>query len=314
VLHLRIITPPADRDGVLDLLGGDAGVCNVVVLPGAAVDPPGDLVLCDVAREDASVVLGGLTDLGLDRSGSIAAEEIDLSLSVRAAAAERLAPGDPADAVVWEQVSARTGEEAHLSWAYLAFLVVACLIAGAGILLDSSVLIVGAMVVGPEFGPVAGLCVAIATAERHHARRSLAALAVGFPTAIAAAAAGTLVARAAGLVPAGFAAAERPLTGFVATVDPISLVVALLAGATGILSLTSGRSGTLVGVLISVTTVPAAADVGVSAAVGDWSEAAGAAAQLGGNVLALVIGGTATLLVQRRTAGRRRAPTPSDQR
>lgn len=304
MLHVRIITPPSDRDAVLGVLGRDPGVCNVVVLPGAAVDPAGDLVLCDVAREDASAVLRALTDLGLERSGSIAAEEIDLALSERADAAERAAPGDPADAVVWEQIEARTGAEARLSWTFLVFLVVACLIAAAGVLLDSAVLIVGAMVVGPEFGPVAGLCVAIGARAPHHARRSLVALAVGFPVAIAAAAAGTLLARAAGLVPDGFASAERPLTGFVATVDAISLVVALLAGAAGILSLTSGRSGTLVGVLISVTTVPAAADVGVSAAVADWSEAVGAGAQLAGNLVALVAGGTLTLLVQRRGRAR----------
>lgn len=308
MLHVRIITPPADRDDVLGVLGRDPGVCNVVVLPGAAVDPAGDVVMCDVAREDASAVLRALSALGLERTGSIAAEEIDLALSTRAEAAERAAPGDPADAVVWEQIYARTGAEARLSWTYLVFLVVACLIAAAGILLDSAVLVVGAMVVGPEFGPVAGLCVALGARERHHARRSLVALAVGFPIAIAAAVAGTLLARAVGLVPEGFAAAERPLTGFVATVDAISLVVALLAGAAGILSLTSGRSGTLVGVLISVTTVPAAGDVGVSLAIGDWAEASGAGAQLAGNLVALVVGGTLTLLIQRR--GRAR----SDQR
>lgn len=310
MLHLRIITPPGDRDRVLDVLAGDPGVCNVVVLPGAAVDPPGDLVLCDVAREDASLVLGGLTDLGIDRTGAIAADEVDLTLSARADAAQRAAPGEPVDAVVWEEVSARTGEEAHLSWAYLAFLVIACLIAGAGILLDSSVLIVGAMVVGPEFGPIAGLCIAIGTARRQHAGRSLTALVVGFPLAIAAAALATLLARAAGLVPPGFADVERPLTGFVATVDAVSITVALLAGAAGILSLTSNRSGTLVGVLISVTTVPAAADVGVSAAVGDWAEAGGAAAQLAANLVALVVGGTLTVVLQRRAAPRRPRPRP----
>lgn len=308
MLHLRIITPPASRLRVLDILGDDPGVCNVVVLPGAALDPPGDVVLCDVAKEDASLVLGSLTELGIDRTGSISAETLDLSLSAAAARAEKAAPGDPADAVVWEQVSASTGDEAALSWTYLTFLAIACLIAGAGILVDSSVLIVGAMVVGPEFGPVAGLCVALAALEGSHARRSLAALVVGFPLGILAAAAGTMAARAAGLVPEGFVETDRPLTGFVAELDAITLVVALLAGAAGILSLTSGRSGTLVGVLISVTTVPAAGDIGVSAAVGDWAEAGGAAAQLAGNLVGLVVGGTTVLLLQRRAfRARRRA-------
>ena len=42
----------------------------------------------------------------------------------------------------------------------------ACLIAAVGIFLDSPILIVGAMIVGPEFGPIAGLCVALGAAPR----------------------------------------------------------------------------------------------------------------------------------------------------
>ena len=64
-------------------------------------------------------------------------------------------------------------------------MVLAGIIAAIGIFLDSQILVVGAMVVGPEFGPVAGLCVAAGAAARQLARRSAAALAVGFPLAIA---------------------------------------------------------------------------------------------------------------------------------
>lgn len=43
---------------------------------------------------------------------------------------------------------------------------------------------------------------------------------------------------------------------FIYEVGPFSLVVAVLAGAAGMLSLTSARSSAMVGVVISVTTVP----------------------------------------------------------
>ncbi len=55
------------------------------------------------------------------------------------------------------------------------------LLAAVAILLDQPVLLVGAMVVGPEFGPLAGLCVAVVEKRGRLARRSLAALLVGFP-------------------------------------------------------------------------------------------------------------------------------------
>ena len=75
----------------------------------------------------------------------------------------------PSDAVVWEEVEARTSETTELGGNFLVFMVLACLIASVGIFTGSPILIVGAMVVGPEFGPLAGLCVAIV--ERRRERR-----------------------------------------------------------------------------------------------------------------------------------------------
>ena len=64
--------------------------------------------------------------------------------------------GLPSDAVVWEEVEARTSETTELGGNFLAFMVLACLIASVGIFTGSPILIIGAMVVGPEFGPLAG--------------------------------------------------------------------------------------------------------------------------------------------------------------
>ena len=50
------------------------------------------------------------------------------------------------------------------------------------------------------------------------------------------------------------------------------------------LSLTEARSGALIGVLVSVTTIPAVGNVGAAAAYGAWSEVGGAALQLAINV------------------------------
>ena len=70
------------------------------------------------------------------------------------------------------------------------------------------------------------------------------------------------------------------------------------------LSLSSAKSGALIGVLISVTTIPAIANMGVAAAYTDWEEVGGSAAQLGVNLAALVLGGLARLGVQRRVQRR----------
>jgi uncharacterized hydrophobic protein (TIGR00271 family) len=306
MVHLRIVVPP-DRSGkVLGLLEATPSACNLVFLPGAARQPSGDVVLCDVAREEASVVIDDLKELNIPRDGSIALEQIDSQLSEAAERAERAARGAPSDAVVWEEIEARTSESIELGGIFLAFMVLACLIASVGIFTGSPILIVGAMVVGPEFGPLAGLCVAAVERRLGVALRSLAALAVGFPVGIAAAFLFTLIAKATGLIDAGFESTQNPLTQFIAEPNEFSFIVACFAGAAGVLSLTSAKSGALVGVLISVTTIPAAANIGVAAALGNWADWRGAMAQLSLNLVAIVLAGVGTLYVERLLFERRR--------
>ena len=150
MLHLRIIAPSERRAEVERLLEDSTAVTHVVVLPGAARQPAGDLLLADVVREGASDVLAGLRGLDVDRDGAIVMENVDVALSRSADRAARRTPGLGVDAVVWEEIEHRTGEETQLSGAYLAFLTVATVIAGIGVLLDQPILIVGASR-GPEF-------------------------------------------------------------------------------------------------------------------------------------------------------------------
>jgi len=305
MVHLRIVVPSNRSEKVLELLEAAPSACNLVFLEGAARQPSGDVVLCDVAREDASVLIDDLKELHVPRDGSITLEPIDSQLSEAADRAERAARGLPSDAVVWEEVEARTSESTELGGNFLIFMVLACLIASVGIFLGSPILIVGAMVVGPEFGPLAGFCVAVVERRRGVALRSLTALACGFPVGITAAFLFTLLAKVTGMLAADFSGSMHPLTQFISKPDDFSFIVACLAGAAGVLSLTSAKSGALIGVLISVTTIPAAANIGVAAALADWSEWRGAMAQLIVNLTGIVLAGVFTLSIQRRLYRRR---------
>jgi uncharacterized hydrophobic protein (TIGR00271 family) len=307
MVHLRIVAPEAEAKKALALFEKTDSVYNVIVLENAARKPEGHAILCDVAREDASVVISDLKEMGIHHCGSIAIEDIDSQISDVAIAAEKAAHGLPTDAVVWEEVEARTSENVELSASFVAFMVVATLIAAVGILTDQIILIIGAMVVGPEFGPLAGLCVALVHKRADVARRSLVALAVGFPVAITASFALTLLLDLAGLIPEEFSQDGHPFTSFIASPDEFSVIVAALAGVAGLLSLTSAKSGALVGVLISVTTIPAAANVGVAAALGDGKEWLGAMGQLALNLTTIVLAGVAVLFIQRRLYLRRKA-------
>jgi uncharacterized hydrophobic protein (TIGR00271 family) len=306
MVHLRLVVPVGLVHAVLRILEGSASVINVAHFPAAARKPSGDLMFCDVAREDASVVLADLSALGLQEAGSIALEGVDTSLSRAADAAEAAAAGSPSDAVVWEDVESRTSESAAISAVFLLFMVLASLIAAVGIVLDTPILVVGAMVVGPEFGPVAGVCVALVQRRPRLAARSLLALGVGFPLGIAATVLATVIFKATGVFDDGFDSGSHALSTVIAKPDFLAFFVAFCAGIAGMLSLSTAKSGALIGVLISVTTIPASANAALAAGYGDWATFSGSMGQLGVNLAAMLIAGTLTLGVQRGQYGRRR--------
>jgi uncharacterized hydrophobic protein (TIGR00271 family) len=299
IVHLRLVVPADSTDRVLQELRASAAVVNIALVTGSSIKPKGDLLLCDVAREEASVIVRDLRRLGLDKRGSISLEDVDSTISTGASRAVRAAAGSPSNAVVWEEVEARTSESAELSFNFVAFMVLAMLIAAIGILTDSQILIIGAMVVGPEFGALAGLCVALVERRLDLAARSALALVVGFPIAILVTLLTVFVLRETGTAPEALVAQERPDTFFIAHPNTFSVLVALIAGAAGLLSLATAKSGALMGVLISVTTIPAAANVGVAAAYGDAVQLRGAGGQLGLNLACIVLGGVLTLATQR---------------
>ncbi|MFF9088821.1 DUF389 domain-containing protein [Streptomyces sp. NPDC014991] len=308
MLHLRLITPEERTDEVVRLIEETVGTTHLVVLPGAARDPAGDVVLCDVAREAGDGLIAGLRRLGLDDTGSIAVDDIDLSLSRRADEAEEAAPGEGADAVLWEGLTEATHEESTLSFTYVAFITLATMIAACGVVLDNAILIVGAMAVGPEFGPLAGICTALVRRRPRLAWRSVIALVVGFAAAMALTSAFSLFMDAVGLFHKSQLEADRPNTGFIYAPDWFSFVVAVLAGIAGTLSLTSAKSGALVGVAISVTTVPAAANAAVALVYSDTHQAVRSSEQLLLNLIGIIVAGTLTLLAQKFFWRRRGQP------
>ncbi|MFE0249599.1 DUF389 domain-containing protein [Streptomyces sp. NPDC059010] len=306
MLHLRLITPSDRTDDVVRLIEKTVGTTHLVVLPDAARNPSGDVVLCDVAREAGDELLTGLQRLGIEDHGSIAVENIDLSLSKRADKAEDEAPGEGADAVLWEHLADATHEESTLSITYVAFITLATMIAACGVVLDNAILIVGAMAVGPEFGPLAGICTAVVQRAPRLALRSLIALLVGFAVAMAVTVGFSYFMDAVGLFTEAKLEADRPNTGFIYAPDWFSFVVAVLAGAAGTLSLTSAKSGALVGVAISVTTVPAAANAAVALIYGDAKQTWLSTGQLLLNLLGIILAGTLTLLAQKWMWARQR--------
>ena len=197
----------------------------------------------------------------------------------------------------WDALLNETGEDSRLTPLFCALLVIACLLAAVGIVTGSAVTIVGAMVVSPDFGPLAALAVASATGHRALARRALTALSVSFPLAMITVAVMAFIAHHFGADLS--AVTESNQVSFVYQVGGWSLIVSLLAGVAGTLALTSNKSGPLIGVFISITTVPAAACVSIAGVLGEWQIAQEALLQLLVNMAGVIIAATIVLWFRR---------------
>jgi len=310
MLHVRVTSPPDVTGRLLEDLAANDGVYNLVLLPGAARHPDGDAVAFDLRPGSANRLFQQLRGLHLDRRGSISVERVDAALTDAGtdSPAGEIGSIRRETAPVWEMVEGTIRAGAVYPPSFFALLAIAGLIGAVGILTNSEILIVGAMVVGPEYEAIIAVALGFASRERRLRREGLLALTWGFLAAIVVTLLFGLVIRATGLAPQAFLQGIRPVADLINSPNVFSLVVAVLAGLVGVISLTESRANALIGVFISVTTIPAAASVGVSLAFSSWGEARGSMFQLLLNVVVLIVVGALGLIVQRaiwrRWAGR----------
>lgn len=141
--------------------------------------------------------------------------------------------------MVWAEVAQRSYEESELNWTYLSFMALATTIAAIAIVLDSQVLVIGAIVLGPEFGAIAALGVALVRRRYALLGHALRTLLLGFSAAIAATSLATLIGRTLGWITLADVVGPHPATAFIYSPDKWSFIVAVIAGAAGVLSVTS---------------------------------------------------------------------------
>ena len=299
LVHLRLTVPSDLTGALLPRLTGHQYATNVVAQYGVAVDPEGDLVELDTPREAASAIIDECEALELSSRGGIVLIDVDAAPFDRAGHLAESARGASDDAVIWDMVLERVQAGGEFLWSYFAFLAIATGLAAVAVITDSPILVVGAMVVSPDFMPVAAIATGIAFGRRRLAARGVLQLVLGYGSAIVLITLLALGAHLAGVLPTQAVAGSRPLTGFIWQPNLWSLVVAVLAGAAGSIALTASKTTTLVGVFISITTVPAAGNLAAALAVHLPNQVVGSLEQLGVNVLGMLLAGVAVLVVQR---------------
>lgn len=303
VLRLRVSVETERAEEVVRALGRESGVTDVVRLPGALAATGEDLVTAWVREASVDEVLSALRTLGVVRRGNVSfAREHVFMPGPMPWSIPRLDPGSRD--IVWEEVEGQAGYIAQLAPRYLLLMGLAGLIAAIGIMQNSTVPIVGAMAVSPDLLPLVALGYGVAARRGRIVGLAAISLAAGLV------AAATLAAATAAAVDLLGLAFERPagsilLVGFVAEPSALGGIVAFAAGVAGMISFESQQGGAAVGVAISITTIPAAAAIGVMSVLAEWHDLLGAVTVLSTNLVLVVLGGTLTVLAQRRFASRR---------
>jgi len=313
MLNLRVYCPRELSAEAERILRDEPSVAALAVVPGGSLRPAGDLITASLPRTTTDSVIERLVAAGVARTGMIETSDLTGWASSPALAVETAHAPDDTDAVVWTDVVQDAYGASALTWGFLAFMTMATFIASVAIVLDSQVLVIGAMVLGPEFGAVAALGIALVTRRMHLLGSALRALVVGFAVAIAVTTVLFAIMRWLGWVSESSVEGPRPFTEFIYSPDNWSIVIAIVAGVAGVLALVTDRSATLTGVFISVTTIPAAGNIALALPFGDWQEVWGSALQLGINICGMAIAGWLTLLAlrgvrRRRVARERRTP------
>jgi uncharacterized hydrophobic protein (TIGR00271 family) len=297
--HVRLVSAPDRTDVLLEALASDPGVSSLVVLPGAAQRPGGDAVQFDVGPGSANSVFRQLKSFQDGHGEAVAVQYVDATLGEAPTPAAKHFVVQRDLPPVWELVEARIRSDAVYAPSFYILLAIAGLIGAVGILTNSQILIVGAMVVGPEYNAIISVALGIDQRARRPVLRGLLALLVGFAAAMVVTLLFGLVIRWSGHTPRLYEDGVRPVSSLINNPNLFSVVVAVLAGIVGVVSLTEARASALIGVFISVTTIPAAADVGLSLAYSSWGEARGSAFQLLLNVVLLIAVGAGALRLQR---------------
>jgi uncharacterized hydrophobic protein (TIGR00341 family) len=214
-------------------------------------------------------VLGSLREAGVDDDAITVVTEARAVESRRFEELEdRFAEDDTnEDRIAREELRSKAEQLTSTASTYTALTVVSAVVATAGLLLDSPATVVGSMVIAPLIGPAMGAAVGTVIDDRDLFRRGVKYQILGIGLSVLAATVFALLMQSANLVqitdPRTIDQVRERLSP-----DFLSLAVALGAGTAGAVSLTTGVSTALVGVMIAVALIPPAATVGLGIAYG----------------------------------------------
>lgn len=178
---------------------------------------------------------------------------------------------------------------ARLNSTYIWLVILSTIVATIGLIEDNVAVVIGAMVIAPLLGPNIALAFGTALGDRVLIWRALITNITGMLLAF-------VLAFSIGLILTINLESHELITR--TDVGLAGVVLALVSGAAGILSLTTGLSSTLVGVMVAVAILPPTATLGLMLATKNYQLALGAGLLLAVNVVSVNLSAKLVLMVK----------------
>ncbi|UIP00030.1 TIGR00341 family protein [Halobaculum sp. CBA1158] len=294
---VQVMVPAGKRETVLSTLDGEE--IDYVLSDETSGREYTAVVSFPLPTEAVEPVLAELRDAGLERDAYTVVLNAETVVSKRFEKLEERYAEDEngnGDRIAREELEARATEMSPRLGAFVTMTVISTVVATAGLLLDSAAVVVGSMVIAPLIGPAMAASVGTVLDNDELFARGVKLQAFGAVLGVASAAVFAAILRYGRVVPFGveevFSIAEVRER---LAPDVLSLPIALGSGVAGALSLASGVSSALVGVMIAAALVPPTAVVGIGIAWGRPGTVAGAALLVVVNFVAINFAALATL-------------------
>jgi uncharacterized hydrophobic protein (TIGR00341 family) len=292
---VQLTVPTGKRQTVLETL--DEREIDYVVTDEAGNQDYTAVVYFPLPDSAVEPVLDELQDTGIDDDAYTVVVDAETVVSRRfEALREEYDTGDVNSDRISRQELRTEAESLTPTFAiYSTMTIISAIVATAGLLLDSPAVVVGSMVIAPLIGPALGASVGSVIDNEELFIESAVYQFVGVLLAIGSAAVFAWLVQATNIVPPGLALSEVDEISERLAPDLLSLAVALGAGVAGIVSIATGISVALVGVMIAAALIPPAAAAGIAIAWGEPAAAIGSTALVFVNVLSVNLAGLVTL-------------------
>jgi uncharacterized hydrophobic protein (TIGR00341 family) len=281
--QINIVLPDQDVKRVLDIAESSD-------LKAAHVRSAGeiDLVIITVPDDQVDDFISRLKDAGIDKTGTISI------LPIHAAISDKEKDKVPTIAPK-EEIIESARRACSLTRGYVFMIVISAFVATLGLMMNSTAVVIGAMVIAPLLGPSIAASVGTVMGDTALFRKGIMSTTLGLLIVIIAAALTAAFVNSLQLLPSIVNIRIEELPSEIKERTSLNILIvglALASGAAGAYSFAEKKGEILVGVMIAVALVPPAAIVGIGIALLDMEFIISSGLLLAVNVICINIAAT----------------------